>query len=129
MEKAEAMRHDACLPPSWWEFAVEHALHVYNRTPVRRLKWCTPYELINGKTPSIEHLRVFGCGAYVFIPKDVRKNGLSPKSELMIYLGGDGSQGRGGGYIFMRSPDNVIYRSSTATFDKKMFPKCPQTTC
>jgi transposase InsO family protein len=39
MEKAQAMRLDACLPQSWWEFAVLHALHCYNRTPMRRLKW------------------------------------------------------------------------------------------
>ena len=127
MDKAEAMRHDACLPPSWWEFAVDHAVHVYNRTPIRRLKWLTPYEMIHGKPPSVEHLRVFGCGAYVLIPKDVRNNGLSPKSELMIYLGGDGSSERGGGWLFMRAPDNVLFRSSTALFDETMFPKCPET--
>src|SRR5712672_3464113 len=46
MEKAEAMRHDACLPDSYWEFAVEHAVHCYNWTPVMRLKWCTPFEAI-----------------------------------------------------------------------------------
>jgi len=38
MEKAEAMRHDACLPDSYWEFAIEHAVHCYNWTPVMRLK-------------------------------------------------------------------------------------------
>src|SRR5712672_4208538 len=37
MEKAEAMRHDACLPDSYWEFAVEHTVHCYNRTPVMRV--------------------------------------------------------------------------------------------
>ena len=28
MDKAEAMRHQACLPQSWWEFAVEQAVHL-----------------------------------------------------------------------------------------------------
>ena len=27
MDKAQAMRLDACLPQSWWEFAVTHATH------------------------------------------------------------------------------------------------------
>ena len=27
MDKAEAMHHQACLPQSYWEFAVEHAVH------------------------------------------------------------------------------------------------------
>ena len=34
MEKAQALRFDACLPQNWWEFAVEHAVHLYNRMPV-----------------------------------------------------------------------------------------------
>jgi len=33
-EKAETMRFQACLPPSWWEFSLDHAVHVYNRTPM-----------------------------------------------------------------------------------------------
>ena len=38
MDKAQPMRLEACLPQSWWEFAVLHAVHVYNRTPLKRLK-------------------------------------------------------------------------------------------
>jgi transposase InsO family protein len=56
MDKAEAMRHEACLPQSWWEFAVQHATHVYNRTPLRHLEWRTPYQLLNGEVPDISHL-------------------------------------------------------------------------
>jgi hypothetical protein len=81
------MRFDACLPDSYWEFVVNHAAHCYNRTPVARLDWRTPYELINNEVPDISHLCVFGCGAYVHLPPDTRKNKLSPKSELMVYLG------------------------------------------
>ena len=38
------------------------------------------------RKPSVEHLRVFGCQAYVHIQKDKRK-GLQPKSEHCIFLG------------------------------------------
>ena len=37
-EKAEAMRHHACLPKSWWEFCVEYTVHVYNRTLIAHTK-------------------------------------------------------------------------------------------
>ena len=122
MDKGEAMRHDACIPQSWWEFSFDHAAHVYNRTPMRRLEWRTPYELLYNSKPDISHLRVFGCGAYVFLPPEVRKNKLSPKSELMVYLGiGDG----GHNYKFMRLPNNVIFTAAQALFDEHMFPKCP----
>jgi transposase InsO family protein len=121
MDKAQAMRLDACFPPSWWEFAVHSATHLYNRTPVRRLKWRTPYELLFNEVPSIGHLRVFGCGAYVHIPAEVRKDKLAPRGELMIFLGYvDGVKG----YLFMRLPNNVLFFGTTAIFDEEMMPKC-----
>ena len=120
MDKAEAMRIDAGLPDSWWEFAVQHAVHVYNRTPMKRLGWKTPYELLHGEAPDISHLRVFGCGAYVHIPPETRKNKLAPKSELMIYLG---PAPGGHGNIFMRISTNVVYTSAHALFDETLFPK------
>ena len=68
MDKAEAMRHQACIPQSWWEFAFAHATHIYNRTLVARLNWRTPHEALKGELPAIDHLRVFGCGVYVYLP-------------------------------------------------------------
>jgi hypothetical protein len=129
MEKAEAMRHEACLPDSYWEFVVEHAVHCYNCTPVMRLKWCTPYEAITKTKPDISRLRVFGCGAYVYLHKDVRKNKLAPKSELMIHLGeAEGQKG----WRFMR-PTNRLFFAPNALFDELLFPKCKDkcrtTTC
>ena len=124
MDKAQAMRLEACLPDSWWEFAVLHAVHVYNRTPVRRLKWCTPYETLYSTVPDISHLRVFGCGAYVHIPENRRENKLSPKSELMVYIGNtEGMKA----YTFMRLSNNTVYTSTTALFDESMYPKCKTT--
>lgn len=72
MEKAQALHFDACLPQNWWEFAVEYAVHVYDRTPLRHLKWRTPFEELNKAKSDVSHLRVFGCGAYIFIPEDIR---------------------------------------------------------
>jgi hypothetical protein len=122
-EKAESMRLQACLPQSWWEFALDHATHVYNRTPMRRLKWRTPTEWLSKERPTVEHLRVFGCAAYVFIPAEVRENKLAPKSELMVYLG---NHPGGKGWIFMRGPNNVVFSAAQATFDESLYPKCPK---
>jgi hypothetical protein len=122
MDKAQAMRFDACFPQSWWEFAVLHSLHLYNRTPIRRLDWKTPYEILKKEKPDVSHFRVFGCGAYIFIPEEVRVNKLAPRSELMTFIGyADGVKG----YLFMRSPNNVVFTASKALFDETMFPKCP----
>ena len=76
------MRHQACLPRSWWEFCVEYSVHVYNRTPIKRLKSKTPHEAINRDKPDISHLWILGCGAYVFLHEDVQQDVLSPHAEL-----------------------------------------------
>ena len=125
MDKAEAMRHDACIPQSWWEFSVLHALHIYNRTPLRRHKWRTPFTVLNDRIPDLSHLQVFGCGAYVHIPKETRTNALSPKSELMVYLGRpEGIKGN----TFMRLSNNTLFTADTALFDETIFPMCDKKT-
>ena len=124
MDKAQAMRLEACLPDSWWEFAVLHAVHVYNRTPVRRLQWRTPYETLYGTAPEITHLCVFGCGAYVHIPENRCENKLAPKSELMVYIGHtEGIKA----FVFMRLSSRNVYTSITALFNESLFPKCETT--
>jgi transposase InsO family protein len=60
-EKLEAMRHMACIPPSWWEFSVQAAYVVYNMTPLHRQwnkerNWETPYQLRYGKKPDVSKL-------------------------------------------------------------------------
>ena len=67
MDKAKAMRHQACIPQSWWEFAFAHATHVYNCTPVARLQWRTPHEALKGELPAIDHLRVFASANLQFV--------------------------------------------------------------
>jgi transposase InsO family protein len=120
MDKSEAMRHEACLPDSWWEFAIEHTVYCYNRTPIKHIKWRTPFEVIHRQKPDISKLRVFGCGAYVYLPPSVRKNKLSPKSELMVHIGiVDGIKG----YRFMR-PKGFIFTAPSALFDEEMYPRC-----
>jgi hypothetical protein len=83
-------------------------------------KWKTPFESFNGTKPDLSDARVFGCGAHVFLPNEIRKNKLSACSELMIFLGFDGSN-----YKFMRLPNNVLFVSPQAVFDEAYFPKCP----
>jgi hypothetical protein len=52
----------------------------------------------------------------------VRNNNLSPRSELMTFIGlVEGTKD----YIFMRSPNNVVFTAIQALFDKTLFPKCP----
>jgi transposase InsO family protein len=119
-EKSQVIRMQACLPENWWEFSMSHAVFLYNRTPMQRLKWKTPFEFFHGTKPDLSETYVFGCGAHVFLPDEIRKNKLSARSELMIFLGFDGPN-----YKFMRLPNNVLFVSPQAIFDETHFPKCP----
>jgi len=123
MDKAESMRHQACIPDSWWEFAFTHATHIYNRTLVACLQWCTPHEMLKGEMPNIDHLRVFGCGAFVYLPAMARANKMAPKSELMTYVGV--APGNEHNFLFMRST-NAVFTAAHAVFDKRHFPHCPK---
>ncbi len=121
MDKAQSMQFDACIPQFWWEFAIMHATHVYNRTLMNCLKWDTPYTLLNGEASDVSHLKVFGCSAYVHISKEMRTNGLAPKSKLMAYLGyTEGIKA----FKFMCLSNNTLYHGTTVLFDETLFPKC-----
>ena len=117
------MRHHACLPPTFWQDAVETSLHIYNRQPMRRLKWKPPVTMWNGTKPNVSYFRTFGCLAYVFIPKDTRKDKLSPKSEVMTFIGYE--QGTKG-YRFWSQTRMRVVISQNAVFDECFFPHCPK---
>ena len=121
LEKSQAIRLHACVPESFWDYATITTVHVYNRTPMRRIEWKTPFEMFEGRKPNMNHLRIFGCGAYVYIPEEKRTNKLVPRSEYMTFMGYSGS----GDYIFLRHKHNrSIFRSTKAIFDEGYFPFC-----
>jgi transposase InsO family protein len=74
MDKAQAIRFDACIPQSWWEFTVAHAVHLHNRTPVWRIDYKTPHEMLKLQRPDVSYFRVFRYRAYVFLPEEDRTN-------------------------------------------------------
>lgn len=86
-EGVTAMLVESHLPASFWGEALATFLYVRNRSPTSSLpSTATPYELWHSKKPSISHLRVFGCRAYVHVQKDQRKS-LQPHSLKCIFLG------------------------------------------
>ena len=118
LEKSEAMRQHACLPPFFWQDAVETTLHIYNRQPMCRLDWSTPISKWNGDVPDVSYFKVFGSLAYVLIPKEDRQNKLSAKAEEATFIGYEkGTKG----YKFWSPKRRRVVISSTATFDEFTF--------
>jgi len=73
------------------------------------------------ETGSLRNSMFFSCGAYVFLPEEVRANKLAPRSELMTYIGYEtGIKG----WRFVR-PSGAIFTGAMATFDETLFPCCP----
>ena len=86
-EGVTCMLSEARLPPSFWGEALATFVYVRNRLPTAALpSTTTPFAVAFGRKPSLQHLRVFGCRAYVLIQKDQRKS-LQPHSVACIFLG------------------------------------------
>ena len=77
---------DSRLPHKFWAEALSTAAYLINRSPTKTLDGKTPFQAWYGKKPNVSHLRVFGCSAYIHIPKDERKK-LDPKAKKCIFLG------------------------------------------
>jgi hypothetical protein len=86
MEKARCMLSGAGIGQEFWAEAVGTACYLVNRSPSSTLGDKTPQEVWTGKEPSLTHLKVFGCDAYVHVPKENRSK-LDKKAEKCIFIG------------------------------------------
>jgi hypothetical protein len=85
LERARAMLIDARMEGSWWAEAVVTACYIRNRCPTHgRSK--TPWELLMGSKPDISHMRVFGCAAWVHVPRAQRRK-FEPVSKRGVLVG------------------------------------------
>jgi hypothetical protein len=57
------------MPGKFWGEAVMTVVYTLNRSPTRSVEGRTSYEAWHGKKPSVHHLRVFGCIAYMKITR------------------------------------------------------------
>eukprot|EP00253_Pinus_taeda_P033574 PITA_33574 len=86
MERARSMLSGAGLGQEFWAEVVQKACYLVNKSPSSVLEDKTPQKVWNGKKPSLSHPRVFGCDAYVHVPKEKRTK-LDSKSEKCIFIG------------------------------------------
>jgi hypothetical protein len=64
---ARSMLKATGMARRFWGEAVLMAAYVLNRSPTRNVEGKTPYEAWHGKKPSVQHLQVFSCIAYMKI--------------------------------------------------------------
>ena len=114
-EMARCLLKDAGLPLEFWVEAFRHAVYIRIRSSTRVLQGMTPMEALTGEKPDISHIRLFGCLAHVFIPKEKRKK-LDSKTEVCILTGMGSATGRN--YEFWCPRSERIFTSSNVTFDE-----------
>ena len=84
-EAATAMIHDAGLPEYLWAEACNTAVHIFNRIPLGETNK-SPMELVTGRKPKINHVRVFGSRAFVHL-RGENRNKFGAKSKGLILVG------------------------------------------
>lgn len=77
--------HHANQPHELWPQALKAAAYVYNRKGCAPNNGLTPYEMWCGAKPSVAHLRVWGCEAYV--KNNNSANKLAVRSQPYTFIG------------------------------------------
>ena len=121
---ARACLFQARLPTTFWGESILAAAHLINRTPTPILDSKTPYEVLHGKPPAFDQLRVFGCLAYAHRrARDKDKFGARSRKCLFV------------GYPFGKKAwqlydmdTNEFFISRDVTFCEDKFPGIDNTT-
>jgi histone deacetylase 1/2 len=86
LETTITLLQTANLPPKFWFHACATSIYLINRMPCQILELKSPYFLLYGSPPIINHLRIFGCACFPLL-KPYNTNKLQPKTSTCIVLG------------------------------------------
>jgi transposase InsO family protein len=114
MEKTRAMIQGSELGDEYWGEALLTASHVRNRT-VSQVHGKTPLEMLTGKKPQVNNLRVFGSTAFVHVPSQ-RRQKLDAVAKKAVFLGYEANTK---GYRIMRKRDKRVVVSKDVTFQEE----------
>jgi len=86
MEKSRCMLSGVELGKEFWVEAMGIACYLDNRSPSSTLNDTNPHEVWTGKKPSLTHIKVIGCEAYVHVRKK-NESKLEKRAENCIFIG------------------------------------------
>ena len=115
LDKVRSMLSYTDLPISLWGYALQTAAYIINRCPSKSTS-TTPYEIWRGRKPSLRHMRIWGCPAYV--KKTKVDNKLETRSLIARFIGyPEDSMG----YLFYLHNDQTIIVALKAHFLEEEF--------
>ncbi|CAM8928890.1 unnamed protein product [Rhodiola kirilowii] len=118
LEVARGLRLQAHLPKLFWGDCVLTATYIINRLPTRILNNKSPFEALFGKSPSLDHMRVFGCLVYACTLKRDRDK-MDPRSSACVFLGYSPTQK---GYKLLCLKNNKVFVSRDTIFHEDVYP-------
>ena len=75
------------VPPKFWEYAVDTACYLINRSPTTGREK-TPWEAVTGQVPSVEHYVAFWTSGVYYVSKEERgKDPWEPRAHPCRFLG------------------------------------------
>ncbi|KAF0701194.1 Aste57867_8303 [Aphanomyces stellatus] len=86
MNKVRCLLQASGMDLQYWGEALNYVVYTENRSPTKALGGETPFEVMYGRKPNIEHLRPFGCTGFVFIDKS-KISKLEPRATKCILIG------------------------------------------
>jgi hypothetical protein len=111
---ARSMMKAKSLPGVFWGEAVSTAVYLLNRSSCKAIGGRTPYQLWNGHTPSVQHLRTFSCIAHTKVNSPHQKK-LDDRSCRMVFVGYEsGSMA----YRVYDPPTRRVHISRDVVFDE-----------
>ncbi|GJT62434.1 retrotransposon protein, putative, ty1-copia subclass [Tanacetum coccineum] len=109
-----SMMNLTTLPLSFWDYALESAIHILNMVPTKKVDK-TPYELWYGKVPNLSYLKVCGCEALV---KRDTPDKLQQRFVKCIFVGYPKEMMS---YYFYFPPKNKIVVASEISYEVEGF--------
>jgi hypothetical protein len=100
-----------------WHECVLTAAYLINRTPSSVLNGKTPYDLVHGFPPNLEHLRNFGCLCFAVIPNMSDK--FASRAQKCVFLGYSNSKK---GYRLLNLDTKQCFVSRDVKFYENIFP-------
>lgn len=116
---ARALLFQAGLPVRFWGEAISTTTHLINLTLSKVLQGLTPHEVLFGRKPSYEHLRVFGASCHVH--RNARdKDKFGARSRQCIFFGYP--FGKKGWRVYDIDKNEFFFVSRDVVFEEDLFP-------